>query len=174
MRLTVGGGSQTGGPDHLMSMQLAEAVGIDPHQVSYVAHDGGGELLPALLGDEMDFADLRRPGVHPADQVRTTAGARGLRGEPRPEPRCADTHRIRHPDVVFANWRGVIAPPGITESEKDALIGIFTDLDGTAEWQAELVKNGWTDALLTGDDFGDFLAEQDRNVQAALRALGVG
>ena len=55
-RLTVGGGSQTGGPDHLMSMQLAEAVGIDPHQVSYVAHDGGGELLPALVGNEVDFA----------------------------------------------------------------------------------------------------------------------
>lgn len=75
---------------------------------------------------------------------------------------------------MFANWRGVIAPPDITESEKDALIGIFSDLDGTAQWQAELFKNGWKDALLTGDAFGDFLAEQDRNVQAALRTLGLG
>ena len=42
-------------------------------------------------------------------------------------------------------------------------------LDGTVQWQDELVKNGWTDALQTGD----FLAEQDRNVQAVLRTLGV-
>lgn len=74
--------------------------------------------------------------------------------------------------VVFANWRGVIAPPGITESEKDTILGIFSDLDGSAQWHAELVKNGWTDALLTGDAFGDFLAEQDRTVQAALRSPG--
>ena len=36
-------------------MQLAKAVGIDPKQVSYVSYDGGGELLPALLGNKIAF-----------------------------------------------------------------------------------------------------------------------
>ena len=31
----VGGGSPNGGPDHLMSMQLAEAVGIDAGRITY-------------------------------------------------------------------------------------------------------------------------------------------
>ena len=44
--LAVGGGSSPGGPDHLLPMQLAQAVGIDPKTVSYVSYDGGGELLP--------------------------------------------------------------------------------------------------------------------------------
>src|SRR4029453_3380645 len=47
--LAVGGGSSPGGPDHLLPMQLAQAVGINPKDVNYVAYDGGGELPRALL-----------------------------------------------------------------------------------------------------------------------------
>ncbi len=53
------------------------------------------------------------------------------------------------------------------------MIDTFASLDRTAEWQAELNRNGWTDALLTGDDFGAFLAEQDRGVASTLHELGL-
>ena len=172
-RLTVGGGSLTGGPDHLMSMQLAEAVGIDPHDVTYVAHDGGGELLPALLGDRVDFATS---GVREYTQQIRSGQLRVLAvsGDTRVGNLDAPTLTESGIPVVFVNWRGVIAPPGISDADKSALIGIFSDLQATAQWQAELVKNSWTDALLTGDAFGEFLAQQDRSVQAALQQLGVG
>ena len=49
--ISVGGGSSPGGPDHLLPMQLAQAVGIDPRDVNFVQYDGGGDLLPAILGD---------------------------------------------------------------------------------------------------------------------------
>src|SRR3954449_3955718 len=35
--LSVGGGSSPGGPDHLLPMQLAQAVGVDPKQVRFVS-----------------------------------------------------------------------------------------------------------------------------------------
>ena len=54
--LAVGGGSQPGGPDHLMPMQLAQTVGIDPKEVNFISYDGGGELLPAVLGGKVAFA----------------------------------------------------------------------------------------------------------------------
>jgi putative tricarboxylic transport membrane protein len=53
--VSVGGGSSPGGPDHLTPMLLAQAVGIEPTQVNYVAYDGGGELLAALLGSQVVF-----------------------------------------------------------------------------------------------------------------------
>ena len=53
---TIGGGSAPGGPDHLMAMRLAEALGVDPAQVRYQTFDGGGELLPALLDGRFDAA----------------------------------------------------------------------------------------------------------------------
>ena len=59
--IPVGGGSIPGGPDHLIPMLLAQAVGVDPTDVNYVAYDGGGELLAG-----------------PARRRRSTFGASGI------------------------------------------------------------------------------------------------
>jgi putative tricarboxylic transport membrane protein len=172
-QFTVGGGSLTGGPDHLMSMQLAAAVGIAPRQVNYISHDGGGELLPALLGHHIDFATS---GVREYTEQIKSGQLRVLAvsGETPVPNVAAPTLTASGIDVVFSNWRGIIAPPGITEADRATLISIFTQLDQTPEWQAELTKNGWTDALITGDDFGAFLAQQDQSVESALQELGLG
>lgn len=171
-RFTIGGGSLRGGPDHLLTMKIAEAVDIAPADVDYVIHDGGGELLPALLTGSIDAA---ASGVREyTEQIRSglirvlaVSGMQRLDGVPAP------TLTESGVDVVFANWRGVIAPPGISDSDRQALTRIFTDLDQTEQWQDELAENGWTDALLTGDEFAAFLSEQDRDVEAQLEALGL-
>ncbi|NES17203.1 MULTISPECIES: hypothetical protein [Micromonospora] len=43
----------------------------------------------------------------------------------------------------------------------------------SAEWKAELKKRGWTDAFVTGDEFGTFLTEQDKAVADVLKQLGL-
>ena len=168
----VGGGSLPGGPDHLLTMQLAAAEGIAADRVRYIAHDGGGELLPALLGKEIDFAVS---GVREyaeqirSNQVRVLAVSGGT-----PLPNVdAPTLTESGIDVVFSNWRGVIAPPGITPEERAAFIDDLERMRATPGWQAELQKNGWKDAFLSGDEFADFLVEQDREVETALRQLGL-
>lgn len=172
-QFAIGGGSQNGGPDQLMSMRLAGAVGIAPPQVKYLAHDGGGELLPALLANQFDFA---LSGVREyTEQIRSgQLRVLAVSGETRVPNIDAPTLTESGIDVVFANWRGVIAPPGLSAAQRDSLIDTFTALDRTPQWQAELTKNGWTDALLTGDSFGAFLAEQDKSVESALHELGLG
>ena len=172
-RFVVGGGSSIGGPDFLLAVQLAQAVGIDPRQVIYRAYDGGGALLPAVLRQQIDFA-VSGPREYTeqirSGQLRVLAVSGGTRVPGIDAPTLTESGI----DVVFANWRGIVAPPGISVSQRDALIATFASLDGAADWQDELTRNGWTDALLTGDDFGSFLAEQDRTVAATLRHLGVG
>ena len=113
--LAVGGGSSPGGPDHLLPMQLAQAVGIDPKAVNYVSYDGGGELLPALLGNKIAFGGQRLRRV-----PRPGRGRR--RARPRRHQRRARSTRLDVPtlkesgiDLDFTNWRGIVAPPGISE-----------------------------------------------------------
>ena len=55
-KVSVGGGSSPGGPDHLAPMLMAQAAGIDPKQVNFVSFDGGGELLAAVLGGQVGSA----------------------------------------------------------------------------------------------------------------------
>jgi putative tricarboxylic transport membrane protein len=171
--VTVGGGSSSGGPDHLLPMQLAGAVGIDPTQVNYVTYDGGGELLPALLGEKVAFG---ASGVGEfidqidAGQLRVLAVSGAERVAVVPD---APTFAESGIDLEFTNWRGWVAPPEIEAADRDKWIDALTTMHDSAAWQEELDKQGWTDAFITGDDFGTFLEEQDRMVAETLERLGL-
>ena len=53
-------------------------------------------------------------------------------------------------DLTFTNWRGVLAPPGISDDAKQAMVKVLEEMHGTQQWKEALVKNGWTDAFMTG------------------------
>jgi putative tricarboxylic transport membrane protein len=171
--VTAGGGSSPGGPDHLLPMQLAKAVGIDPTQVNYVSYDGGGELLPALLGEKISFG---ASGVGEfidqieAGQLRVLAVSGAERVDVVPDTPTFGESGI---DLEFTNWRGWVAPPGIEDADRQAWITALTAMHDSAAWQEELEKQGWIDAFMTGDDFGDFLTEQDQTVATTLQELGL-
>ena len=117
--IAVGGGSSPGGPDHLFPMQLAAEVGIDPNDVNFVTYDGGGPLTSALLGKKIDAGFSGLAGVRRApDRVGRAAGAGRLRrgALPRGQPvrRGVPTLTEEDIDLVFLNWRGVLAPPEIS------------------------------------------------------------
>jgi putative tricarboxylic transport membrane protein len=171
--LAVGGGSSPGGPDHLLPMQLAKTVGIDPKQVNYVAYDGGGELLPALLGSKIafgasgfgEFQDQVESGQVRVLAVTSEQPIEALKDVP--------TLKSSGIDLVFTNWRGIVAPPEISAADKQVWIDALTKMHDSAEWKAELTKRGWTDAFVTGDAFGTFLTEQDKAVADVLTQLGL-
>jgi len=74
-------------------------------------------------------------------------------------------------DLVFTNWRGVLAPPGISDERRDELIAMLEEMHETPEWQQALEDNGWIDEFKTGDDFTAFLQEQDQRVATTLEEL---
>ncbi|HLN77916.1 MAG TPA: tripartite tricarboxylate transporter substrate binding protein [Nocardioidaceae bacterium] len=171
-KVTVGGGSSAGGPDHLLPMQLAQAVGIEPKKVNYVSYDGGGDLLPALLGNKLDFATSGPSELQDqieSGQIRVLATS----GEERLENVDAPTLTESGIDLVFTNWRGLVAPPGITESDRTKLIDALEKMHDSDGWKQALELNGWTDAFITGDEFGSFLKEQDKRVVDVLSDLGL-
>lgn len=171
--LAVGGGSSPGGPDHLLPMQLAQAAGIDPKAVSYVSYDGGGELLPAILGkkiafgasgfgeflDQVEAGDVKILAVTSAERVAALPDV--------------PTLKESGIDLEFTNWRGVVAPPGLSDADKATWVDAFTKMHASAGWKAELEKRGWVDAFQTGDEFGAFLTAQDAEVAKLLQTLGL-
>ncbi|WNF00193.1 tripartite tricarboxylate transporter substrate binding protein [Streptomyces luomodiensis] len=172
--VTVGGGSSPGGPEHLLPMALADAIGIQPKKVRYVAYDGGGgDLLPALLDGRVDFATSgvgEFLGQIAAGQLRVLAVTSDrpvatLPGVP--------TLKAAGIDLVFDNWRGIVAPPGISAADRKRWIEALTALHTSRQWQAELTRHGWTDAFTTGGAFATYLARQDKAVAELVRHLGL-
>ena len=170
--VTIGGGSSPGGPDHLFPMETAKAAGVDPAAVNYVSYDGGGDLLTALLGKKItagttglgEFRDQIDSG-----QLRALA----VSGSERIEGVDAPTLTEAGVNLTFTNWRGILAPPGISDDAKQAMVKVLEELHGTEQWKEALVKNGWTDAFKTGPEFEAFLQEQDNRVSSTLTDLGL-
>ncbi|MER5554270.1 tripartite tricarboxylate transporter substrate binding protein [Streptomyces sp. NPDC002793] len=171
-KIPVGGGSSPGGPDHLAPMLMAKAAGIAPARVNYIPFDGGGELLASILGNKVGF------GVSGVGEYLDQIEAGELRllavtGPERVPGLDAPTLREAGLDTEFTNWRGIVAPPGLSAAERDKLIGLVSELHDSKQWRDSMKKNGWDDAFLTGDDFGDFLDSQDRRVATVLEELGL-
>jgi putative tricarboxylic transport membrane protein len=171
-KVTVGGGSSPGGPDHLFPMQLAQTLGIDPKDVNYIAYDGGGPLTTALLGEKIQVGTSglgEFQGQIDDGSLRVLA----VSGDERLEGVDAPTLTESGVDLVFTNWRGLLAPPGIDDATRDYLTELVTEMHDTPEWREALKRNGWIDAFATGADFGTFLTEQDERVDSTLKELGL-
>ncbi len=173
--VVVGGGSSPGGPDHLFPMQLADALGINARKVRYITYDGGGPLTSALLGKKIQVGfsglgefegqiksgDLRVLAVSGSERIKTDV----LKDVP--------TLTESGVKLVFVNWRGVLAPPGISAKRRDQLIDDLVTMHDSPQWHKTLVKNGWIDTFRTGDDFEKFLVAQDNRVSGTLTKLGL-
>ncbi len=173
--LAIGGGSSPGGPDHLFPMQLADAVGIDPAEVNYVPYDGGSPLGSALVGAKIDVGfsgPAEFEGQIRDGELRMLA----VSGEERsPQEIFSEVPTLTESgvDLVFLNWRGVLAPPDISAARRDELIGYLETMHDSPQWREQLEVNGWTDDFKTGEEFAAFIVEQDDRVSGTLEDLGL-
>ncbi|GLZ31480.1 C4-dicarboxylate ABC transporter substrate-binding protein [Lentzea sp. NBRC 105346] len=168
----VGGGSSPGGPDHLAPMLMAKAIGLEPKSVNYVQFDGGGELLASVLGGKVAFG-VSGVGEY-RDQIQAgTVRVLAVTSAARISGIDAPTLSESGVDVKFSNWRGVVAPPGISSADRDRLVQLFSALHKTSQWGDALKRNGWTDAFAPGDQFKSFLEEENKRVATVLKDLGL-
>jgi len=171
-KVPVGGASNPGGPDHLTPMLLAKAVGVQPKDVNYVAYDGGGELLTAVLGKKVAFAATGIGEV--AEQAKS--GDVKILAVTSAEPVAgidAPTLKSLNVDLVFTNWRGIVAPPELSADKQKQFTDLLTKMHDSEQWKKTLADQGWTDAFQTGDEFKTFLTTENDRVAGVLRELGL-
>ena len=172
-KVTIGGGSSPGGPDHLFPMELAKAVGVDPKTVNFVTYDGGGDLLTALLGKKITVG-TSSPGELidqiEAGQLRVLAVSSDEAGRGHRRP---DAEGGGHRSDLRQLARSPCAAGHFRRSQDRRWSRCSKSLHGTEQWKEALVKNGWTDAFMTGAEFEQFLKDQDNRVSSTLTELGL-
>lgn len=165
------GGGSLGSLDQMIIAQIATEAGIDPTAVNYLAHSGGAELATALLSGTIaasvsGYADFE-------DQIE--AGRLKVLAISAPEKVDyvkAPTLIEQGYNVSLTNWRGVVAPPGLSEQQVAELQAIVSELVASPSWQEALSRNNWEDSSLIGDDFVGNLAEETSRVDGIWSELG--
>jgi putative tricarboxylic transport membrane protein len=165
------GGGSAGGTDQILAGLIADAVGVAPRRVNYIAFSGGGEALAAIVGGQVSV------GINGLAEFEGQIAARTVRvlavssGERLPGV-DAPTLIERGLNVELENWRSVVAPPGIDSSERARLARVIDAMVRTPSWRAALERYRWIDRYLPCGDFERFVESEERRVRAILRRLG--
>jgi putative tricarboxylic transport membrane protein len=170
-KVTWAGGS-AGGVDHILVALFAKTVGADPTRINYIPFSGGGESLAALLGGKVTA------GVSGYGEYEGQIKAGKLRMIAVTSPKRLDgveapTLKEQGIDLELANWRSVVAPPGITEAQRKALSDAVEKLAKSPAWAETLKQKGWDDAYLGGDAFAKFLKDEQARVLEVMKTVGL-
>ncbi|GAA1846958.1 Bug family tripartite tricarboxylate transporter substrate binding protein [Asanoa iriomotensis] len=172
------GGGSAGGTDHILVGLLAKAAGADAKTVAkqYVAYSGGGEAKAALLSGDIsvgvsgasEFTDLVKAG-----ELRALAVSGG---SPEDVGAGSPTATIKDAgyDVELLNWRGVVAPPGISDADRTAVIGLVDKLHASEQWKQALTDKKWTDFYKSGDEAKAYFEAESTRITSVLAEIGLG
>ena len=169
--VSITGGSR-GGSDHILAALIAESQGVPASRVNYVAYAGGGDAVAALLEARV------AAGIGGWGELQAHVGSGKLRvlaiSSPRRVPGInAPTPKEQGVAIEFGNWRGVVAPEGISAADRKALLDTMDRLAKSATWKQTLRKQSWEDAYLAGAAFGEAIKAETARIATVLRGLGV-
>jgi putative tricarboxylic transport membrane protein len=167
------GGGSAGGSDQILAGLFADAVGVSPRRVNYIAFSGGGEAMSAILGGQVsvginglaEFLPQIEAGI-----VRVLA----LSSAERLPNLEAPTLREQGVDVEFENWRSLVAPPEIGRGDLARIGHTIEAMVRSAEWREALERYRWIDRYLPGEGFDFFMQTEDTRVRTILNQLGLG
>lgn len=165
-------GGSAGSTDHVLAALVGEAVGVDPTKVNYVPHAGGGEAMTSILGGHVTVG-VGGWNEYEAQIKDGKLRAIGVAAPTRLPGIDVPTFREQGVNVELANWRGVFAPPGITDAEIKELSAAIDKLSRSEAWKKVRTDRGWLDYYLSRSDFEKFIAAQQAQMQKTLTALGL-
>ena len=153
---TVGSGSS----NHLGALLLEQAGGI---RMTHVPYKGGGPLVQAMLGNQVDIAFVSTPLILPhikSGKVKGIAvGGRNRIAQLPDVPTLAETF----PGFELVSWFGILAPAG---TPKDAIARVHREITRTLavpEVNQRLVEAGFEVVGSTPDEFLKFVrGESDK------------
>jgi putative tricarboxylic transport membrane protein len=166
------GGGSAGGTDHILAGLILKAAGGDVSKLNYVPYSGGGEALAAIMGGhvtagisgysewagQIESGELRALGISAPERL---AGIN------------IPTLKEQGIDVELANWRAIVAPPGLDEAQTKALLGVVEGAVKSDAWKKTLAAKNWTDLYLSGDEFAQLLKAENARVTDILKGIGL-
>lgn len=166
------GGGSAGGTDHILAGLIAKAAGADMAKLNYVPFSGGGEALAAILGGHVTAGVS---GYSEWEGQITSGELRALAISAPERVAGIDVPTLKEQGigVELANWRAVVAPPGIDDAQKAELLSIVDAAVKSDAWKQILADKKWIDLYMAGDEFGQLVTAENERVTEVLKTVGL-
>lgn len=172
--IVFGAGGTVGSQDWMKAALLAKSAGIKPQNLRYVAFEGGGPALAALLGDHTDVAttDLAElKGRLKNGQLRVLA----VLSEERVGAGFSDipTAREQGYDVLWPIWRGYYMGPEVSDSAYQAWVEKLEKLADSPEFAELRAARGLFPLARVGESFDTYVKQQVEQFQGLAAEVGL-
>jgi putative tricarboxylic transport membrane protein len=164
------GGSGPASSDAIIRHKLEKATGT---KLNFIVFQSGGEVNAALLGGSVDFAS---PNPSEATQLVKANRIRPLAmfsPERLDNWKDVPTAKEQGIDVTLDQFRGVIAPSGLSKDQAAFWEGAMVKLSQSAGFKKYLDDNGLRPLLRAGADAEKYLAEENQTYTQILNELGM-
>jgi len=169
--VAIAGGSK-GGIDHQVIGLLAQTADIDPTKLNYVVFSGGPEVITSVLSGSTQV------GISGSSEFNAFVSSGKLRvlGVSSAKPLAGfkgKTFKQQGYDLVYGNWRGVMAPADISKADYNNFIKVMDIMHISPSWKEQLKKNNWDNEFSAGTDFKAFLEKHIPEINKVMKGLGI-
>ena len=172
--IVFGAGATIGGQDWMQTALIARLAGIDPKNLRYVAFEGGGETLTAMLGGHVQVTSSGLGEVTPqlaAKKVRILA----VLSEERLPGKLADipTAKEQGYDIVWPVIRGFYMGPEVTDEQYNWWKQQFDTLLAREDFATLREQRDLLPLSVTGDELKALVFKQVEEYKALAGEFGL-
>ncbi|HEM7507553.1 TPA: tripartite tricarboxylate transporter substrate binding protein [Providencia rettgeri] len=172
--IVFGAGGSIGSQDWMKTALLAKAIDIDPRKMRYVAFEGGGETLTALLGNHIqvlsgDISEMT-PYINEG-KIRILAVYADKRlGDGLSE---IPTAKEQGYDIVWPIIRGFYMGPKVSDEDYNQWVEAFQKLQQTENFKKQRELRGLFEYNLTGQELDSYVKKEIEQYREQARAFGL-
>ena len=172
--VVIGAGASIGSQDWMKSALLAQKANVDPHKMRYVAFEGGGEPVTALMGNHVQVVSGDLSEMVPylsGDKICVLAvfSDQRLPGQLANVP----TAKEQGYDLVWPIIRGFYVGPKVSDAEYQWWVDAFNKLQQTHEFKKQRDLRGLFEFNMSGKQLDDYVKKQVTDYREQAKAFGL-
>ncbi|MBJ3592508.1 tripartite tricarboxylate transporter substrate binding protein [Salmonella enterica subsp. enterica serovar Saintpaul] len=172
--VVIGAGASIGSQDWMKAALLAQKANVDPHKMRYVAFEGGGEPVTALMGNHVQVVSGDLSEMVPylsGDKIRVLA----VFSEARLPGQLANvpTAKEQGYDLVWPIIRGFYVGPKVSDAEYQWWVEAFNKLQQTDEFKKQRDLRGLFEFNMSGKQLDDYVKKQVTDYREQAKAFGL-
>ena len=172
--VVIGAGASIGSQDWMKAAKLAQQAKVDPHKMRYVAFEGGGEPVTALMGNHVQAVSGDLSEMVPylqGDKIRVLA----VFSDNRLPGQLADvpTAKEQGYDVVWPIIRGFYLGPKVSDAEYNWWVEAFQKLQQTDEFKKQRELRGLFEFNLNGKALDEYVKKQVTDYREQAKSFGL-
>jgi putative tricarboxylic transport membrane protein len=173
-QVVIGAGASIGSQDWMKAAKLAQQAKVDPHKMRYVAFEGGGEPVTALMGNHVQAVSGDLSEMVPylqGDKIRVLAvfSAERLPGQLADVP----TAKEQGYDLVWPIIRGFYVGPKVSDAEYTWWVDTFQKLQQTEEFKKQRDLRGLFEFNMSGKELDGYVKKQVSYYREEAKSFGL-